>query len=40
MVNRFDSMTVFDVIPITASGEFTTDPIPPGEYMLDAARPN
>jgi len=26
--------TDFDVIPITASGEFTTDPIPPGEYML------
>jgi beta-lactamase regulating signal transducer with metallopeptidase domain/thiol-disulfide isomerase/thioredoxin len=27
-------MTAFDVIPIPASGEFTTDPIPPGEYML------
>ncbi len=27
-------MTAFDVIPIKADGRFTTDPIPPGEYML------
>lgn len=27
-------LTAFDVIPIPASGEFTTDPIPPGEYLL------
>jgi beta-lactamase regulating signal transducer with metallopeptidase domain/thiol-disulfide isomerase/thioredoxin/protocatechuate 3,4-dioxygenase beta subunit len=26
--------TAFDVIPVPSSGEFTTDPIPPGEYML------
>ena len=27
--------TAFDVIPITSEGSFTTDPIPPGKYMLD-----
>ena len=27
-------MTIFDVIPITSDGHFTTDPIPAGEYHL------
>lgn len=27
-------MTAFEIIPITSSGEFTTDPIPPGQYSL------
>jgi thiol-disulfide isomerase/thioredoxin len=32
--------TAFDVIPITSQGDFSTDPIPPGEYtlMLSATR--
>lgn len=32
---RYRTFTGFDVIPITADGRFTTDPIPPGKYELD-----
>ena len=28
-------MVAFDVIPITADGRFTTDPIPPGKYIVE-----
>ncbi|HEY4261820.1 MAG TPA: thioredoxin-like domain-containing protein [Schlesneria sp.] len=28
-------LVAFDVIPITSDGHFTTDPIPPGEYMTN-----
>jgi hypothetical protein len=31
---RLRYTTAFDVIPITSQGDFTTDPIPPGEYFL------
>lgn len=27
--------TVFDVLPIKSDGQFTTDPIPPGQYTID-----
>lgn len=27
--------TLFDILPINSDGQFTTDPIPPGEYYLD-----
>jgi beta-lactamase regulating signal transducer with metallopeptidase domain len=35
-VQRARFLTAFDVIPVTSEGGFTTDPIPPGKYWVDA----